>query len=168
MSIRVHAFYKKPDNNLYAYCYEKKNRDRFLKERNPNCFTYSKLDIPREFYDEFERENYMFELHVVPLNVSLNSNNDIEVLMTMGEEDTLIDTSYKIDTQIMNLRKNVLGYYDLKKKYRECIEYFTNVTYYKKNEDGTKELISTSNLLYLFIKLFKDTFVEMKDEESYD
>lgn len=162
--MKVYLLYLKSTNKLYAQTSDKEIKDRFLAERNKNCFNVKKVKLSKEEYKEFKLKNSLYELTEFPISTSLDSY--VNILGTTKENVGIDIKMDELAGIVDNIYKRLVLQSDIKSKYIESIEYLCTLSYLKKNKDGTKDLISKANTFKIFYELYKNTFVEDLQEED--
>lgn len=166
-NIKVYLFYLKNDRELYAFTIDKEYRDRFLLQRNKDCFHMKKIKMPEIEFSAFSYKYSNKKLMDIPLSTSITEYTMI--LATSYEDDLLTEYANQIDHRMEALYRELILQSNIKKKYSESLEYLLKTTLYIKQKDGTKDYISTINLLFLFSQLFKNTFIkeDIDNEEDF-
>lgn len=159
--MNIYLFYLKNSNHLYAYTSKKEYRDTFLLQRNPKCFRVAKLHIGQNGFRVFCNNYRNMSLTVAPLNTDIT--NYIDMVVTNQEITLLNEECDKLDNKMQELAQSLNNIDDIDSKHLESINYLTKTTYYEKNPDGTKDLMSTISLLSVFTHLFKNTFYESEE-----
>ena len=158
----IYLIYLKNDKSLYAHTTSKQMKELFLSQRNPNCFITKTINLGKNSLYMFSKYHRDSLLTLSPINIS--KFKDIDIVATHSELTTLYEECDKLDRTMYEC-KTILTSAITDSKYLESVEYLTKILYYKKNDNGTKDAISTINLLSLFNHLFKNTFY---DEELYN
>ena len=171
---KVYIFFLKHDdgssiyniNELYAFTINKEYKNKFLYQRNKKCFFVKKVKMDETQYGAFSANYHDKMLWDYPINTSLNEYESI--ISTSCEDDILTSRSYEIDRKMDELFKELVLQSNLKKKYTESIQYLCTTYILVKDKDNKKESISTFNLLFLFMEIFQNTFIEhvVNDEDD--
>lgn len=164
--IKVYLFYLRNDKELYAYTIDKEYKERFLLQRNKDCFHVKKIKMDKIEFSTFSYKYNNRKLMDIPLSTSITEYTMI--LATAYEDDLLTEIGNQIDHKMEELYKELILQSNIKKKYSESLEYLLKTTLFIKQKDGTKDYISTINLLFLFSQLFKNTFVKQDKNDEDD
>lgn len=161
---KVYLFYLISTGELYAFTINKNYKDKFLSQRNPKCFKLKRMKMSTIQYKVFSNKYNLKMMEEIPLNSSLEDY--LMIVSTREEEYKMMEEGNRIDIIMETASKVLTNIENIKPKYKKSIEYISNTTYLKSKNDGTKDLLSRINLLFLFSKLFRNTFVV--NEEDID
>lgn len=153
----IYLLFLKNEKRLYAHTASKEMKELFLSQRNPNCFITKTITFGKNSLYMFSKCHRDSLLMLSPINI--NKFKHVDIVATNSELTTLYEECDKLDNTMTNIRQ-ILTSSITDSKYLESVEYLTKIMYYKKNADGTRDAISTINLLSLFNHLFKNTFYE--------
>lgn len=154
--MKIYAFYTYDDPfTLYGFTSEKSIRDNFISQRCKDSFIIKKVSIKNKDYDMFLRDNMRFQIHELVLH---DGQDYIKLLGTDDEDDQL---TYQV-TLLENEMDDLFRYFskvpfqdkDKKAIMRLC-------KYYTLKPHGNEVLF---DLLHLFFKLFKKTYIKPKGD----
>ena len=160
-TVKIWMFFLKNERTPYAFTVSKEYKNRFLYERNPECFNVEKIEIDELEFSVFVSMHRSIMLSKMPLNTSITDY--VNILMTPTEYEKLHHEASTMDSEIERIQSE-FSKINLKKKYSDAIGYISNVKYMKYEKNGRKTVLSTVNLLLLFRILFKNTFERSDDE----
>lgn len=154
--MKIYTLYTFDDpNTLYGFTSEKSIKDDFISQRCKDSFIIKKLSIKSKDYDMFLRDNRQFQIHELILH---DGQNYIRLLGTDDEDDQL---SYQV-TLLENELDDLYRYFSkipFQDKYRKAIMRLCK--YYTIKPNGSEVLF---DLLHLFFKLFKKTYIKPKGD----
>ena len=159
--MKIYAFYLKGDESvldLYAYTKSKEIKKEFLRQRNKKKFIVKKIKLTKKEFDDFQNAYHNFELIDIPLSTGeLTDTFSVSVLCTDLEESMMLQRSYDIDREMNDLYNRLVLQSNFKQKYLDSIGYLCTTYYLKETSENTKDAISKSNLLRIFVSLFSKT-----------
>ena len=154
--IKVWVFYLKGESSIYAFTALKEFKNRFLRERNEKCFNVEKIEMDEFEFSLFMNRHSSYKLSEMPLNTSLTEY--VNILMTPKEYEELNHRASSMDSEMERIHKRFSEEVSLKEKYSESVNYLCSTVINNKKKNGEIDRISTINLLFLFMQLFKNTF----------
>jgi hypothetical protein len=150
-------YYKKDQNNLYAWTLEKEKMKSFLSQRCKDCFIIKKKKLDSTLSAVFMNRNYNKKLVDIPL---YNGEKYVTIIGTYDEENQMQDAADNIFSQ-MTAIKQFLHMFPLKNKYMEVIDKLCTIS--KKDEESDTEYMQI-NLFDLFLFLHRGTFTLETDD----
>lgn len=171
--IKVFCIYFKKSGALYAWTADKDCKNAFLQQRNAKLFVVEKENLHRTEFVRFSKMYQSQKLNEIPIGSTFEENLSMQI--TTEEYTELNDYCDKIQSIMEVASFNALNRYRLKKKYMDALLYLTEISFikdYPTESDDIHEAVnsgmnvSTINQLYIFTKLFKNTFEEKDDENE--
>ena len=160
-NIKVYLFYLNEDKSLYAFTINKEYKNKFSYQRNKKCFTMKKIYMDKYEFKSFSYKYKDYMLQEIPLNIGLDKYEMI--VATNKEESGLMSEADALDNAMDCLHRDLVLQSNFKTKYLTSLEYLTTTAYVSKGKNGDTQLNSKINLLYLFMKLYKNTFTTTDD-----
>ena len=147
-----------PKRKLYAITNNKLYIDRFLNERNTNCFKLVITKCDKDEWDNIIQEDRRYLLTRIPLE---NSDGDFEIIGTMYENNILDRVSEKMADTCETLKLHFVQNVPFNMEYKMILEDLCTVS---KNIDN--HAIIQIDSVKLFFALFKETFVDLSEEND--
>jgi uncharacterized protein YqgQ len=157
---KVYEFILKSKKEPYAYTIEKKLRDDFISQRNPNLFLMKTVKMNKYEYMAFISQNQKQMLIEIPLSTSLKDY--VYIVATYKEEDELSYEMEKMENELADIYRHLVLQSNIKTKYKDSVNYLTCT--FILNED--LDSLSRVNSFAVFYKLFKDTFQKPNQEDE--
>ena len=145
-------YYKKHQNNLYAWTLEKEKVNRFLTERCKDCFYIKKKKMDGTLSSVFMSQHPNLKLVDVPL---FDGKEYITIIGTNAEDNAMQDAADNIIYDIYGIKSFIHGL-PFKDKYFSVIDKLCEIS--KKDDDGDEYM--QLNLFDLFINIHKETFTK--------
>ena len=157
--MKFYLFFLKYDRSLYAFTTVKEYAEKFLNERNPNCFKVKEKKLKGEAEKIFMYTNKLLQLNKYPYQTGVGSNEYVELIAT-GKEDDKITYEVEAMENMVGEIDQILRQWPLKKKYEEVIDRMTQI------HDNSGHI--TIDTLSLFVDVHKDTFIEREPIKPYE
>ena len=158
MKQTVYILYYSDDKSLYGYTPILDYVNRFLDERNPNCFVLKEKKMTEMEFSIFSN-NHRREL-MCKFPYETKENISIEMIATYKEDELLTAKIEEIQANVEIIERTIRKC-NMKKKYAKVLNRLTTL------DDGSGNL--TLDTLAIFIDIHKRSFIEsdsIKDELS--
>ena len=160
--MKIYLFYLKSEKNtLYAYTKNKEYALYFSAQRNMKLFTFNKVDMDTEEYEDFK--NKFWDQNMIKIFLE-DDTRSYEIIATNNEEVVLNDACERLSDDLYFYRSYFLNCKSLNKKVIKLIDKLTDISLknYKIYDEGTGkyDLELQINTFSLFYYLFKNTFVK--------
>lgn len=156
--MKVYLFYHK--NLLYGFTYNKEYMERFLLERNSRLFKCITKKMDKQEYFEFSKDKELLKLCEIPLE---DTNGDCNIIGTVSEENEIMLVCEKFGETCEYLKVHFTKNVPFNNEYKEILDLLTTIS-----KDSNHHPIIQIDSVKLFYHLFKDTFIEITDDEICD
>lgn len=169
---KVYLFYLKHTKQLYAFTTEKDIKKTFLEERNKDCFYIKTIEMNELDLSIFMNKYRQLKLEQIPIDVSIDKT--VMMYATPQEESIIEETHSQLCNSINSIWEKLrsIDYtnksfmHQLKEKYKKAIDYLCRTDRNVTLRDGSTMVLSSVNIIYLYTKLFKDTYSLNYEEEE--